>query len=82
MIVKAVSQRRRYIDLPIALPTAILLGLGRISVGMARLGKVTRKPRLTLSAAIGNAGVVTVSPLVRASHYKVSAGSITFCKRH
>lgn len=39
---------------------------------MAGLGEVARKPRLTLSAAIGNAGVVAVGPLVRASHYRVS----------
>ena len=35
---------------------------------MAGFGKVARKPRLTLGSAIGDAGVVTVSELVGASH--------------
>lgn len=63
----------RSLDIPIAFSTAIFLSLGGIGIGMARLGEVTRKPRLTLSAAIGNAGVVTVSPFVRASHCEASA---------
>jgi hypothetical protein len=53
---------------PVALSTAVLLSLGRIGVGMAGFGKVAGEPRLTLSSAIGNAGVVTVSELVGASH--------------
>lgn len=35
---------------------------------MSSFSKVARKPRLTLGSAISNAGVVTVSELVGASH--------------
>jgi hypothetical protein len=55
-------------NVPVALSAAVLLGLGGISVGVALLGEVTRQLRLALSTAVGNASVVTVSPLVRASH--------------
>jgi hypothetical protein len=40
---------------------------------MARLGEVARKFRFTLSGALSNAGVVTVSELVGASHCMRSA---------
>lgn len=57
---------------PIALSATALLGLGRVGVLMSLLGEVARKPRLTLSGAVGNAGVVTVSELVGASHFLMS----------
>jgi len=53
---------------PIALAAAALLGLGRVGISMAGFGKVLGQSRFTLSSAVGNAGVVTVSELVRASH--------------
>lgn len=56
------------LDLPIALAAAALLGLGRVSVGMAGLAKVLGEAGFALSSAIGNASVVAVSVLVRASH--------------
>ena len=59
---------KRAQDLPIALAAAALLRLGWVSVGMAGFGKVLGKTCFTLGSAIGNAGVVTVSVLVGASH--------------
>jgi hypothetical protein len=55
---------------PITLAAATLLRLGRVGVGMARLGEVLGKSCFTLGSAISNAGVVAISELVRASHFR------------
>jgi hypothetical protein len=55
---------------PIALAATTLLCLGRVGVGMAGLGEVLGKSRFTLGSAISNAGVVAISELVRASHFR------------
>lgn len=55
-------------DLPIALAAAALLRLGWVRVGMAGFAKVLGESGFTLGSAIGNAGMVTVSVLVGASH--------------
>jgi hypothetical protein len=57
---------------PVALSGASLLGLSWVGISVSSFGKVARKLRLTLGSAISNAGVVTVSELVRASHWLVS----------
>ena len=64
------------LDLPIALAAAALLGLGRVSVGMAGLAKILGKAGFALSSAIGNAGVVAVGVLVRASHWVGQSASV------
>jgi hypothetical protein len=56
------------LDSPVAFSAAVLFGFGRIGVGMAGFGKVAREPRLTLGGTFSDAGVVTVSELVGASH--------------
>lgn len=43
---------------------------------MPSFGEIAWKPRLTLSSAISNAGVVTVSELVGASHYSKSVSEV------
>ncbi len=57
--------------IPVTLSTSTLLGLGRIRVGMTCLGKVSRKPRLSLSSALGNTSVVAISELVGTSHFHI-----------
>jgi hypothetical protein len=60
-------------DLPVAFAFTTLLGASRVGIRVSSLGKVARQPRLTFGSAISNAGVVTVSELVRASHYQGSS---------
>jgi hypothetical protein len=67
---------------PIALTAAALLGLGGIGISVSCLGKVFRKTVLTLGSAISNAGVITVSELVRASHCLVLAMVSSRCNEH
>ena len=52
------------IDVPISFSAAVLLGLGRVGVGVALLGEVTRQFGLAVSAAVGDAGVVAVGVFV------------------
>jgi hypothetical protein len=56
------------LDLPIALPTTVLLDLCRVGIGMARFGEVSREMLLLLCGTIGKTGVVAVSVLVGSSH--------------
>jgi len=56
------------ITAPIALSTAILLGLAWVFSGVARLGEVARKMLLSLGGAVSQAGMVTVSEFVGSSH--------------
>lgn len=53
---------------PIALATAVFLNLLRVGIGVAVLSKETRKVFNGEGGALGNALVVTVVGLVRASH--------------
>jgi hypothetical protein len=53
---------------PIALSSAILLGLLRVFSRMPGFGEVAREMLLRFSGAVGEAGVVAVSELVRSSH--------------
>jgi hypothetical protein len=55
-------------DSPIAFTTTTLLGHGGVGVRVTLLREVARKPRLTLGTAVSDAGVVSVSELVGASH--------------
>ena len=64
--VSEVKDRERY--LPVALAAATLLGLGWVGIGVSSFGEVAWEPRLALSSALGNAGVVAVSELVRTGH--------------
>ena len=70
-----IAKVRRVQDLPIALAAAALLRLGWVGVGMAGFAKVLGKSGFTLGSAIGNAGMVTISVLVRASHWIESSAS-------
>lgn len=55
-------------DLPVALASTILLGLGGILIGMTRLGEVAGKMLLNFGGAVSEGGMVAVSVLVRTSH--------------
>jgi hypothetical protein len=73
MVVSEVQERSKC--LPIAFSAAVLLGLVWVSVGMTGFGKEARKVLFGSSRTIGKASVVTVSVLVRASHWsKISMG--------
>jgi hypothetical protein len=71
---------------PIALATAVLLNLLRVDIGVAVLSKETGKVFNGEGGALGNALVVTVVGLVRASHcgWRTSRVSdmITFIQTH
>lgn len=53
---------------PITFPTAILLGLVGISVGVTGFGKVAGKVFVLISGAVSEAGMITVIMLMGASH--------------
>jgi hypothetical protein len=54
---------------PSALACAILLGLFRVGVDMARLGKVSREMLSWAGCAISKTSMVTVVHLVCLAHY-------------
>lgn len=56
------------LDLPIALSTTLLLGVGWAVAGVSRLAEVAREMLLSSGGAIGETNVVTVSSLVSAGH--------------
>jgi hypothetical protein len=54
--------------IPVALSTAVLLGLLGVLAGVAALGEVARQVLGWSCGAVGETGVVLVVELVRASH--------------
>jgi hypothetical protein len=59
-------------DLPVALAASTFLDRRAICVDMTGLGEVSRQPVFSLRSPVRDAGMVTVSELVRASHCLVS----------
>jgi hypothetical protein len=69
-------------NIPIALAASTFLDRCTICVDMASLSKVAREPLFTLGSAISNAGVVTVSELVRTGHCLASVLELRRQQRH
>lgn len=55
-------------NIPVSSTATVLLGLLRVSVDVARFGKVAGEMLLSARSAVGEAGVVAVVELVRSSH--------------
>ena len=53
---------------PIGFSTTVLLGLLRVAINVAGLGKVARKMFFGCGGTVSKANVITVSVFVRTSH--------------